>query len=101
MSDLKQLIKRLEAFDAEWFVPSHEEPIRKSEFLDKMQYIAEIGEILGDTDELSEGKEILSKNRGRELTPDEIYYTERFVTGNRYSFVYTRYIPPAEEPPIL
>ena len=99
LSDLKQLIKRLEAFDAEWFVPSHEEPIRKDDFLDKMQYIAEIGEILGDTDELSEGKALLSKKRARELTPEEIYYTERFVTGNRYSFVYTRYIPPAEEPP--
>ena len=101
LSDLKQLIKRLEAFDAEWFVPSHEEPIRKGEFLDKMQYIAEIGEILGNTDELSEGKALLSKTRGRDLTPEEIYYTERFVTGNRYSFVYTRYIPPAEEPPVL
>ena len=101
LGDLKQLIKRLEAFEAEWFVPSHEEPIRKGEFLDKMQYIAEIGEILGETDELSEGKALLSKTRGRELTPEEIYYTERFVTGNRYSFVYTRYIPPAEEPPVL
>ena len=97
LGELKQLMKRLEGFDAEWFVPSHEEPIRKEEFLNKMQYIAEIGEILGDTDELSEGKALLTKARGRELTSEEVYYTERFVTGNRYSFVYTRYTPPADD----
>ena len=33
----------------------------------------------------------------RELNDEEVYYVERFVTGNRYSFVRSKYIPPAEE----
>ena len=99
LGELKQLVKRLEAFDADLFVPAHEEPIRKSEFMKRMQNIIEIGEIIGSSDELNEAKTLLSKARKRELTGDEVYYTERFVTGNRYSFVYTRYTPPAEDAP--
>ena len=29
LGELKLLLKRLEAFDAEWFIPSHEDPVRK------------------------------------------------------------------------
>ncbi len=97
LGELKQLLKRLEMFDAEWFVPSHDDPIRKSEFMEKMKFIVEIGEVLGNTDDLSEGKAQLKQARGRELTSDEVYYTERFVTGNRYSFVYTKFSPPPAE----
>lgn len=97
LGELKQLLKRLEMFDAEWFVPSHDDPIRKSEFMEKMKFIVEIGEVLGSTDELNEGKTLLKESRGRELTPEEIYYTERFVTGNRYAFVYTKFTPPPTE----
>ncbi len=97
LGELKQLLRRLEMFDAEWFVPSHDDPIRKSEFMERMKFIVEIGEVLGNTDELSEGKALLKEDRGRELTSEEIYYTERFVTGNRYSFVYTKFTPPPAE----
>ncbi len=97
LGDLKLLLKRLETFDAEWFVPSHEDPIRKEEFLEKMDGAAEIGEILGNTDELSDGKAKVKKALGRNLTDDEVYYVERFVTGNRYSFVHTKYMPPMPE----
>ncbi len=97
LGELKQLLKRLEMFDAEWFVPSHDDPIRKSEFMERMKFIVEIGEVLGNTDELGEGKALLKEARGRELTSEEVYYTERFVTGNRYSFVYTKFTPPPAE----
>ena len=97
LNELKLLLKRLETFDAEWFVPSHEDPIRKEDFLEKMDRAVEIGEILGSTDELSEAKAQLKKARGRELNEEEIYYTERFVTGNRYSFVHTKFNPPADD----
>lgn len=98
LGELKQLLKRLEAFDAVWFVPSHEDPIRKDDFMKKMAQAVEIGEILGNADELSEGKALLKNARGRDLNEDEVYYVERFVTGNRYSFVHTKYAPPAEFP---
>ena len=101
LSELKQLLKRLEAFDADCFVPSHDDPISKSEFMAKMAQAVEIGEILGNTDELNEGKALLKKNRGRELTDEEVYYVERFVTGNRYSFVRSKFIPPAEADSII
>ena len=101
LGELKQLLKRLESFDAEWFVPSHEDLIKKEDFLDKMQSAAEIGEIIGNTDELSEAKALLKKTLDRELTEEEIFYTERFVTGNRYSFVHTKFAPPPEDDPVL
>lgn len=98
LGELKLLLKRLETFDAEWFVPSHEDPIRKDDFMKKMNEVTAIGEVVGDADELTEGKDRLSAARKRDLTEDEIYYVKRFVTGNRYSFIHTKFTPPAEEP---
>lgn len=98
LGELKLLLKRLETFDAEWFVPSHEDPIRKEDFMKKMNEVAAIGEVVGDADELTEGKDRLAAARKRDLTEDEIYYVTRFVTGNRYSFIHTKFTPPAEEP---
>ena len=98
LGELKLLLKRLETFDAEWFVPSHEDPICKEDFMKKMNEVAAIGEVVGDADELTEGKDRLSAARKRDLTEDEIYYVKRFVTGNRYSFIHTKFTPPAEEP---
>ena len=98
LGELKLLLKRLEAFDAEWFIPSHEDPIRKEDFMKKMDEIVEIGEVVGNADELTEGKDKLAEARKRDLTEDEVYYVKRFVTGNRYSFIHTKFTPPAEEP---
>ena len=98
LGELKLLLKRLEAFDAEWFIPSHEDPIHKEDFMKKMNEVVEIGEIVGNADELAEGKDKLAEARKRDLTEDEVYYVKRFVTGNRYSFIHTKFTPPAEEP---
>lgn len=98
LGELKLLLKRLEAFDAEWFIPSHEDPVRKEDFMKKMDEIVEIGEAVGNADELTEGKDKLAEARKRDLTEDEVYYVKRFVTGNRYSFIHTKFTPPAEEP---
>ena len=98
LGELKLLLKRLEAFNAEWFIPSHEDPIRKEDFMKKMDEIVEIGEVVGNADELTEGKDKLAEARKRDLTEDEVYYVKRFVTGNRYSFIHTKFTPPAEEP---
>ena len=98
LGELKLLLKRLEAFDAEWFIPSHEDPVRKEDFMKKMDEIVAIGEIVGNADELTEGKDKLAEARKRDLTEDEVYYVKRFVTGNRYSFIHTKFTPPAEEP---
>ena len=98
LGELKLLLKRLETFDAEWFVPSHEDPIRKEDFMKKMDEIAAIGEVVGDADELTEGKDRLAAAQKRDLTEEEVYYVKRFVTGNRYSFIHTKFTPPAEDP---
>lgn len=98
LGELKLLLKRLESFDAELFIPSHEDPVRKEEFMKKMDEVVEIGEIVGNADELTEGKNKLAEARKRDLTEDEVYYVKRFVTGNRYSFIHTKFTPPAEEP---
>ena len=98
LGELKTLLKRLETFDAEWFIPSHDEPIRKEDFMKKMSETVKIGEIIGNIDEISEGKTKLKKELKHELTEDEVRYAERFVTGNRYSFIHTRFNPPTEEP---
>ena len=98
LGELKLLLKRLEAFDAEWFIPSHEDPVHKEDFMKKMDEIVEIGEVVGNADELTEGKDKLAEARKRDLTEDEVYYVKRFVTGNRYSFIHTKFTPPAEEP---
>ena len=98
LGELKLLLKRLEAFDAEWFIPSHEDPVHKEDFMKKMDEIVEIGEVVGNADELTEGKGKLAEARKRDLTEDEVYYVKRFVTGNRYSFIHTKFTPPAEEP---
>ena len=97
LGELKLLLKRLETFDAEWFVPSHEDPIKKQNFMDKMAEIVKIGEIVGNIDELSEGKTALKNVRKQELSDDDIYYVQRFVTGNRYAFIHTKFTPPAED----
>lgn len=98
LGELKLLVKRLRSFDAEWFVPSHEAPARKEDFLKKMDEALEVGELLGDCDELAEGKALIKKARGRELNDFETYYVERFVTGNRYSFVHSHFTTPPEPP---
>ena len=98
LGELKLLLKRLESFDAEWFIPSHEDPVRKVDFMKKMDDVVEIGEVVGNADELTEGKDKLAEARKRDLTEDEVYYVKRFVTGNRYSFIHTKFTPPAEEP---
>ncbi len=98
LGELKLLLKRLEAFDAEWFIPSHEDPVHKEDFMKKMDEIVEISEVVGNADELTEGKDKLAEARKRDLTEDEVYYVKRFVTGNRYSFIHTKFTPPAEEP---
>lgn len=98
LGELKTLLKRLETFDAEWFIPSHDEPIHKEDFMKKMSETVKIGEIIGNIDEISEGKTQLKKELNRELTEEEVRYAERFVTGNRYSFIHTRFNPPTEEP---
>lgn len=98
LGELKLLLKRLESFDAEWFIPSHEDPIHKEDFMKKMDEVVEIGEIVGNADELTEGKDKLAEARKRDLTEDEVYYVKRFVTGNRYSFIHTKFTPTAEEP---
>ena len=64
----------------------------------KMQEAVKIGEVIGNIDEISEGKAQLKKAKKRELTEEEVRYAERFVTGNRYSFIHTRFTPPPEEP---
>ena len=62
-----------------------------------MAEVVEIGEIIGNIDELNEGKEKLAAERNRELTEDEVYYVKRFVTGNRYSFIHMKFQSPVEE----
>lgn len=99
LGELKLLLKRLDSFDAELFIPSHEDPIKKEDFMKKMKEIVEIGETVGNIDEISEGKAALKKQRKHELSEDEVYYVERFVTGNRYAFIQTRFIPPVEDVP--
>ena len=66
----------------------------------KMSETVKIGEIIGNIDEISEGKTQLKKELNRELTEEEVRYAERFVTGNRYSFIHTRFTPPTEEPTV-
>ena len=97
LGELKLLLKRLDVFAADWFVPSHEDPIRKADFMKNMKDVVEIGEIIGNSDDLNEGKEKLKQIRGRDLTEEEVYYAKRFVTGNRYSFIHTKFTPPQEE----
>lgn len=97
LGELKLLLKHLETFDAEWFIPSHDDPIRKEDFMENMKAVVNIGEAIGNIDELGEGKAVLKKTLGHELTEDEVYYAERFVTGNRYSFIHTKFSPPAED----
>ena len=69
----------------------------KEEFMKNMREVVEIGEVVGNIDELAEGKEKLKQVRKRELTEEEIRYVERFVTGNRYAFIHTKFNQPPED----
>lgn len=88
LNEFKQLLKRLDTFDAEWFVPGHEEPMSKTDFMEKMKSIESIGESLDGIIELSEGKQKLKKALKHDLKEDEVFWAECFITGNRYAYIH-------------
>lgn len=87
LNEYKQLIKRLEKFDADWFVPSHDVPHTKDEFIAGMRKIEQIGDALEGVTELPEGLKKLTKKLGHQPDEDEKKYAEQFVIGNHFSYM--------------
>lgn len=82
LSELSPLIKKLEAFDAEWIVPSHEAPLSKKDFIARLKADEKIGKMIGKMVDASKIVKKLSSGLKREPTEQEIETAGYFVTGN-------------------
>lgn len=82
LKEFSPLLRRIEKYDAKWFIPSHGEPMEKEAFIDDMLEVESIGKMIGKATDGALVPGLLAKGLKREPTPDEIKLGGFFVAGN-------------------
>lgn len=79
-----QLLKRINAFDADWIIPSHDAPMKKKEFMQKMRKIEKIGNALKGINNFPDAVAKLTAVLNHEPTEEELRKAGQFIAGNLY-----------------
>lgn len=82
LSELSSLIVRLDQYDAEWFVPSHREPVHKADFMTELYALEKIGRAVGMTTDMALVPDLLKKELKHQPDENELEAAKPFVIAN-------------------
>ncbi len=82
LSELTPLIKRIEEFEADWFIPSHDEPVKKADFIRQLRTIEKVGLMVGDLKNPAQIQKKLETALKQKPDEEMVDIARNFVAGN-------------------
>ncbi|MFP4385113.1 MAG: MBL fold metallo-hydrolase [Spirochaetia bacterium] len=83
LEELIQMTEKLRSYDAEYFLVSHEEPMKRDEFFSELDRMIDIGKLVGEETEYERAAESFRKKNRQTPTEEEAQIIQMFTGPNK------------------